>query len=209
MNFLAHGWLARGGSDDFLYGNLIADGVKGVDLDAWGAGVAAGIRHHRRVDAYIDRHPVLLEVKARAPREGRRVAGIALDLMWDHCLARRLTVAERDWLVARCYRLLDARPAPDRLAAMMPALVRQDWLRGYADFRFTCRAVAGLGRRLSGPNRLAALLPWLERDYLALDEAFTRLWPDIEAHLDVPLDPSDTGSVDAQPQAADRIAGRH
>lgn len=61
----------------------------------------------------------------------------------------------------------------------------------------------------SGPNRLAALLPWLERDYLALDEAFTRLWPDIEAHLDVPFDPNDTGSVDAQPQAADRIAGRH
>ncbi|MCK2183138.1 ACP phosphodiesterase [Halomonas getboli] len=209
MNFLAHGWLARGGSDDFLYGSLIADGVKGIDLDAWEPDVAAGIRHHRRVDAFIDRHPVLLEVKARAPRDGRRVAGIALDLMWDHCLARRLTVAERDWLVARCYRLLDDRPAPARLATMMPALVRQDWLRGYADFRFTCRAVAGLGRRLSGPNRLAALLPWLERDYLALDEAFTRLWPDIEARLDVPLEADAPGSVDAQPQAADRIARRH
>ncbi|GEK74128.1 MULTISPECIES: acyl carrier protein phosphodiesterase [Halomonas] len=209
MNFLAHGWLARGGNDDFLYGNLIADGVKGVDLDAWGSGVAAGIRHHRRVDAYIDRHPVLLEVKARAPRDGRRVAGIALDLMWDHCLARRLTVVERDWLVSRCYRLLETRPAPARLATMMPALVRQDWLRGYADFGFTCRAVAGLGRRLSGPNRLAALLPWLERDYLALDEAFTRLWPDLEAHLEVSVEPGVADSVGTQPQAADRIAGRH
>ncbi len=209
MNFLAHGWLARGGSDDFLYGNLIADGVKGTDLDAWEPAVAAGIRHHRRVDAFVDRHPVLLEIKALAPRDGRRVAGIALDLMWDHCLARRLTTAERDWLVSRCYRLLEARPAPARLATMMPALVSQDWLRGYADFRFTCRAVAGLGRRLSGPNRLAALLPWLERDYLALDAAFTRLWPDLEAHLDVPIEMGLPGSVDAQPQAADRIALRH
>jgi acyl carrier protein phosphodiesterase len=34
MNFLAHAWLARKGSDDFLYGNLIADGVKGSDLSA-------------------------------------------------------------------------------------------------------------------------------------------------------------------------------
>jgi acyl carrier protein phosphodiesterase len=209
MNFLAHGWLARGGSDDFLYGNLIADGVKGPDLDAWAPGVAAGIRHHRRVDAFVDRHPVLLEAKALAPRDGRRVAGIALDLMWDHCLARRLTRLERDDMIARCYRLLAARPAPDRLAAMMPALVRQDWLRGYADFRFTCRAVAGLGRRLSGPNRLAALLPWLERDYAVLDAAFARLWTDLEAHLDVPTARPAPASVDPEPQAAQRIALRH
>ncbi|MFG6177255.1 ACP phosphodiesterase [Halomonas sp. THAF12] len=194
MNFLAHGWLARGGSDDFLYGNLIADGVKGADLSAWSTAVAEGIRHHRRVDAFVDGHAVIGEMKDRAPRGGRRVAGIALDLMWDHCLARRLTTAERDWLIPRCYRLLEARPAPARLAAMTPALVSQDWLRGYADFRFTCRAVAGLGRRLSGPNRLAELLPWLERDYTALDEAFERLWPDLEARLGVR-----PGSVDPQP----------
>ncbi len=82
MNFLAHGWLARGGSDDFLYGNLIADGVKGVELDAWGEEVAGGIRHHRRVDAYVDAHPVVREARARAPSPQRRYAGIALDLLW-------------------------------------------------------------------------------------------------------------------------------
>ncbi|MDR5865830.1 acyl carrier protein phosphodiesterase [Halomonas koreensis] len=186
MNFLAHGWLARGGSDDFLYGNLIADGVKGADLSTWAPVVAAGIRHHRRVDAVIDTHPLLLATRARAPRDGRRFAGIALDLMWDHCLARRLAPAERDALVERCYGLLATRPAPARLAGMMPVLVRQDWLRGYADFAFTCRAVAGIGRRLRGPNRLAALLPWLERDYDRLVETFERLWPELEAELAVP-----------------------
>nr|WP_246389788.1 ACP phosphodiesterase [Halomonas cerina] len=184
---MAHAWLARGGSDDFLYGNLIADGVKGADLSAWPAAVAAGIRHHRRVDAFVDAHPVVADALARAPREQRRYAGIALDLVWDHFVARRLELdREESALVKRCYCLLADRPAPDRLAAMMPVLVEQDWLHGYADFAFTCRAVARIGRRLSGPNRLAELVPWLEADYANLAADFRCLWPAVKAALEVP-----------------------
>lgn len=186
MNFLAHGWLARGGGDAFLYGNLIADGVKGRDLSAWPDETAAGIRHHRRVDAFVDGHPVIAEALGRMPRPQRRVAGIALDLIWDHFVARRLSGAERARLTARCYRVLANGPAPGRLVGMVPVLVEQDWLNRYADFAFTCRAIAGIGRRLSGPNRLAELVPWLETDYGRLADDFERLWPAVNAALEVP-----------------------
>lgn len=187
MNFLAHAWLAQGGSDDFLYGNLIADGVKGADLTAWAAEVAAGIRHHRRVDAFVDGHPVVSSVRERAPSPQRRYAGIALDLVWDHFVARDLGLARQESrLVARCYRLLDDRPAPARLAPMMPVLVEQDWLHRYADFAFTCRAIRGIGQRLSGPNRLAELVPWLADDYPRLEADFQRLWPEVRAALEIP-----------------------
>ncbi|WP_089725999.1 acyl carrier protein phosphodiesterase [Modicisalibacter muralis] len=182
MNFLAHAWLARGGNDAFLYGNLIADGVKGPHLSDWPADVARGIRHHRLVDATIDSHPVLLAARARAPREGRRYAGIALDILWDHFIARQHADTA---LVRRCYRVLEAQPAPQRLVSMIPALIDEDWLTGYADFGFTCQAVAGVGQRLSGPNRLAALVPWLEDDYAALERDFHRLWPDLLDQLGV------------------------
>ena len=182
MNFLAHACLAQGGSDAFLFGNLIADGVKGSDLSDWSDAIANGIRHHRRVDATIDTHPEVLAARARAPHGGRRFAGIALDMMWDHFISRDL---DNEALVSRCYHLLETRPAPARLASMVPALVAQDWLRGYADFGFTCNAVAGLGRRLSGPNRLAELVPWLEKDYVILEQSFVRLWPDIYDRLGV------------------------
>lgn len=187
MNFLAHGWLARGGGDDFLYGNLIADGVKGTDLSAWSPETAAGIRHHRRVDAFVDGHPVIAEVLARAPWPQRRFAGIALDLLWDHFAASTLEDEARRRLVARCYRLLATAPAPGRLEGMVPVLVEQDWLNRYADFAFTCRAIAGIGGRLSGPNRLAELVPWLEADYARLADDFERLWPAVNAALEVPL----------------------
>lgn len=180
MNFLAHAWLVSAGSDDFLYGNLIADGVKGQDLSAWPDATAQGIQHHRRVDAWVDRHPNVIGARRRAPAAQRRYAGIALDMAWDHFLARDTAgMVAQEQIVQRCYRLLSARSAPNRLAGMMPLLVQHDWLRGYADFEFTCRAVAGIGRRLSGPNQLAALVPWLRDDYPALEQDFQTLWPEL------------------------------
>nr|WP_298967319.1 ACP phosphodiesterase [uncultured Halomonas sp.] len=184
MNFLAHAWLVSAGSDDFLYGNLIADGVKGRDLSDWPAEIAQGVRHHRRVDAWVDSHPSVANARRRAPVAQRRYAGIALDMLWDHFLARDTAgQADQNAIVERCYRLLSARSAPNRLKTMMPVLVEQDWLRGYADFDFTCRAIAGIGRRLSGPNQLAALVPWLDDDYQALEKDFQTLWPALLAEL--------------------------
>ena len=184
MNFLAHAWLVSAGSDDFLYGNLIADGVKGRDLSDWPAEIAQGVRHHRRVDAWVDRHPSVANARRRAPVAQRRYAGIALDMLWDHFLARDTAgQADQNAIVERCYRLLSARSAPNRLASLLPVLVEQDWLRGYADFDFTCRAIAGIGRRLSGPNQLAALVPWLDDDYQALEKDFQTLWPALLAEL--------------------------
>jgi len=182
VNFLAHGWLARGGTDEFLYGNLVADGVKGADLGDWAPAVAAGIRHHRRVDAWVDQHCVVRESRSRAPSWGRRYAGIALDMVWDHFVARdHLDTA----LIERCYRVLAARTAPARLATMMPLLIEQDWLSRYADLDFTCTAIANLGRRLQGPNRLAELVPWIEADYAGLERDFQALWPALNRELGI------------------------
>ncbi|GGX78661.1 ACP phosphodiesterase [Litchfieldella qijiaojingensis] len=184
MNFLAHAALAHGGSDDFLYGNLIADGVKGPDLSSWAPAVADGIRHHRRVDAFVDTHPIVLQARHRAPAGQRRYAGIALDLLWDHFLASHMqTSLAHQRLVTRCYRLLGERTAPERLAPMMPVLIEEDWLRRYADLAFTCMAVTNVGRRLSGPNRLALLVPWLRADYVRLEEDFQALWEELHERL--------------------------
>ncbi|WP_447928574.1 acyl carrier protein phosphodiesterase [Vreelandella sp. EE27] len=184
MNFLAHAWLARLGEDGFLLGNVIADGIKGSDLSGWPDAVAAGVRHHRRVDAFVDSHDVIKRARQRAPVGQRRVAGIALDILWDHFLARSLIgTPEFDALLERLYALLAREPAPNRLALMMPSLIEHDWLRGYADFGFTCRAIAGLGRRLSGPNRLAEITPWLARDYRWLEDHFHPLWNECAARL--------------------------
>lgn len=187
MNFLAHAWLAHRGSDEFLYGNLIADGVKGGDLSHWPQEVAKGVRHHRRVDAWVDNHPQVVDARQRIPSPQRRYAGIALDIVWDHFLARQQAGrAQHEALIERCYHILKAWPAPNRLAAMVPFLIEDDWLHGYADFEFTCRAIAGVGKRLSGPNRLAELVPWLHEDYHLLETRFQALWAECTSQLSYP-----------------------
>ncbi len=107
MNFLAHAWLARAGSDAFLYGNLIADGVKGSDLSAWPQDVALGIRHHRRVDAFVDAHPTVLSARRRALT--RIVVTLVSRSTWYGTISWhascRCTAANPSWWLAatECY----------------------------------------------------------------------------------------------------------
>lgn len=179
MNFLAHATLARHGSDPWLLGNLVADGIKGRIAPEDRSAFSNGVRFHRRMDALIDRDPLTLSLRAEAPIELRRVTGIALDIVWDHFLAR---LTPDPPLNRRIYRVLEAFecdiPASQR--TMFACLRRQGWLEAYADFDFTCQAVAGVGRRLRGRNLLADLTPWLYERYPTLENAFHALWPRLE-----------------------------
>lgn len=180
MNFIGHALLAAAGSDDFLFGNLVADGIKGARLEALPEPVEQGVRWHRRVDAVIDSAPLVTELVRSMPE--RRVAGIALDIVWDHFLSRdQLSAA----LAERCYRVLGSQALPSANAAMLKHLVRGRWLERYADLDFTLNAIGGVGRRLSGPNRLERLLPWLRLNYAQLEETFQQLWPQLDAELNV------------------------
>lgn len=179
MNFLAHATLAREGSDPWLLGNLVADGVKGrIETDNRSA-LASGVRFHRRMDALIDRDPLTLSLRARAPLALRRVTGIALDIVWDHFLAR---LKPDPTLNRRVYRVLQTFESdiPASQKMMFAHLCRQHWLEAYEDFDFTCQAVAGVGRRLRGRNLLADLTPWLSQHYGLLEESFQTLWPRLE-----------------------------
>lgn len=176
MNFLAHAELARHGSDVFMLGNLVADGIKGPVPSTADTELARGVRFHRKMDALIDQHETTLALKRQAPKAQRRVCGIALDIVWDHFLARR---CHDQTLNQRVYRVLGQHDAliPARQQRMFAHLCREHWLEAYGNFDFTCRAITGVGTRLSGPNRLAELTPWLEREYALLEESFYVIWP--------------------------------
>jgi acyl carrier protein phosphodiesterase len=87
VNFLAHLWLADR-SDTSLAGSVLGDVVRGADLSAYPADIALGVRLHRRVDAATDRHELMRRERAHFADGERRYAGIVLDLVADHALAR-------------------------------------------------------------------------------------------------------------------------
>lgn len=136
VNYLAHLHLSDGTAESML-GNVIADFVKGPEVAALPAAVQRGVRLHRSVDSYTDRHPVVMRSIRRLGGKLGWFAGVVIDIYYDHLLAR-------DWLqfaaeplrsfADRSYRIfadnLGYLSADSR--RQMERLIREDRLVSYA-----------------------------------------------------------------------------
>lgn len=180
MNYLAHLHLG-GDAPAELLGSLYGDFVKGPLAGQWPAAIEAGIALHRRIDAFTDSHPLQAQARARFPAQRRRVAGIFLDLFFDHCLAR-------DWqqysdqplqrFTSRVYGVLAAEAQlPGNLQHIAPRMAAQDWLGSYRDFEVLEQVIAGMSRRLSRPGLLDGGLGDLRGLYEPLSDDFSAFYP--------------------------------
>ena len=68
--------------------NLFGDFVKGNKFDHFPEIVVEGIRLHREIDSFIDNHPTVIDLLHVLYPKLPKVAGIAVDLYFDHILAR-------------------------------------------------------------------------------------------------------------------------
>jgi acyl carrier protein phosphodiesterase len=189
LNYLAHVFLARH-SDDAMLGGLLGDFVFGVAaLDDWPPPVRAEIRMHRRIDRFTDDHPAVVGLRERFPDGRRRYAGIALDVYFDHLLARdwaRWSDVALDEFTARFYRaLLAALPElPPRLQAIAPSIAAHDWLGSYRHRASVDRAVTRIATRLSrNGDKLVACLGDLRAHEAAVETAFAEFFPDLIAYV--------------------------
>lgn len=88
MNFLAHS-LFGFDNPELVVGQFCGDFVRGSDLSSFPAGVEQGIRLHRHLDQFTDKHASLTPVRQSMPDVPRRFAGIVVDVLFDHYLALR------------------------------------------------------------------------------------------------------------------------
>ena len=87
MNHLAHFFLA-GDDADLLVGGLLGDYIKGRLKGEYKAAIEAGIKLHRSIDAFTDKHEVTRLSQSRFAPRFRRVSGIMTDIIYDHFLAK-------------------------------------------------------------------------------------------------------------------------
>ena len=178
MNHLAHALLAAE-SPVLLAGNLAGDFVKGRLDRLPPTPLVAGIRMHRGIDAYTDRHPVWRRSRRRV--EPRRVSGVIVDIAYDHILARnfeRYCEVPLEEFAARTYRiLLDHRPLlPPRLRDVLPRIVAEDWLVSYRWLEGVDRTFARLGRRVAD---LAGGTEQIRARYGSLEADFHEFYPEL------------------------------
>jgi acyl carrier protein phosphodiesterase len=183
MNHLAHVFLA-GRDPDLQLGGLLADFWRGAPDPGWREGVRKGVALHRKIDVYTDSHPIVAGLRERFEPPFRRYAGILLDIYFDHALARRWSdyAGEAvDAVSARALRLVEENrgwlPADLlRFAAYM----RANGLFGaYARRDMIEHVLAGMSRRLSRANPLAAGGAVLWQNAEVLDLGFAEFFPDL------------------------------
>jgi acyl carrier protein phosphodiesterase len=183
MNFLAHLYLS-GENEGIIIGNFIADAVKGNHLGQFPEAVEKGIRIHREIDSYTDKHPVFLESKGRLQGTYHKFSGVIVDLYYDHFLARYWTdYSDHDLrqYVAGSYKLLlrNYGILPARSRRILPYMIAQNWLVGYADFDKLTRVFQGMSRRSRFKSGMENAVTDLKKDYTAYLEEFRNFFPDL------------------------------
>lgn len=188
MNHLAHALLADAGGTEFALGSAMGDFTHGMPDPAWPAERQAGLRFHRVIDGFTDRHPEVVAARELFHPPMRRYAGIMLDIWFDHLLVfgwKRFVAAESlDAFSQRWLDLLDAR------AGDLPASLRAftEWMHAhglpvaYGDEATLTEVFQALSRRLSRPSPIGDALPVLRKQADALQGHFDAFFPDLIAH---------------------------
>ena len=187
MNHLAHFLLAPQTKEATL-GTLLADFHRGDIGRELPDGVAQGIRLHRAIDSETDRDPGLRALKAAFAPRHRRFAGLALDLYFDHCLARdwrqHADIPLEDFIDTIHARLsdgLDEAYVPDRMRGFASAMRDRHWLGSYHAFAGVEAALVRLNyafrRRFRREVDLRPLAGELSRLRASCDATFAELFP--------------------------------
>lgn len=109
MNFLAHLHLADP-EPGLMLGGIVADFARNPEIALLPDDVRCGVRLHRLVDGFTDRHPVVLRSISRISASLGWFAGVVIDVYYDHILARnwlRYSAESLAGFARRSYRVLD------------------------------------------------------------------------------------------------------
>ncbi len=183
MNFLAHVYLS-GNNEQLILGNLIADAVKGKQIDNFSHDIVKGIKLHRLIDSYTDNHIVFKKSTNRLEPIYKKYASVIADIFYDHFLAKnfhkysRISLSQTAHtaynILIRNYDIL-----PPKSKRMLPYMTTQNWLEGYANLTDLQRVFNGMSRRASFISGMENAIFDLKKDYAAYETEFQLFFPDI------------------------------
>ncbi|USD62391.1 DUF479 domain-containing protein [Vibrio sp. SCSIO 43140] len=183
MNFLAHLHIAEHCSSSLL-GNLLGDFVKGDPTKHYQDDIAQGIMLHRFVDSYTDNHLIMKQCKTLFDSDLKRFAPIAMDMFWDHCLAKHWSRFHHQSLTrfvdnAEATIKRTSAPLPDRFVRMSTHMWQGRWLESYQEFDNIKYALERMSLRSMRMAPLAECGEQLEMHYPEFSEFFNQLYPEV------------------------------
>lgn len=186
MNFLAHAFLS-GNDEHLMFGNFIADSVKGQQILKFNAKVQRGIHLHRAIDQFTDSHPTVQEAVRLLQEYFRKYAPVVLDIYFDHFLARnwqKFSDENLNSFVWNVYRtmIFQFDQLPPRSRRILPWMIAQNWLAGYGNYDQLDSVFKGMARRTSFNSGMENAIKVLKTNELVLQQYFHDFFPELELY---------------------------
>lgn len=142
-----------------MLANLYGDFVKGSNLRAYSESVQTGIRLHRSIDNFIDTHPDVLQLKRLLYADLPKVSGVAIDLFFDHLLAKNWSnfheLSLTDFLDRfYVYEAPSTANFSSEFLNFIHAMRTHNWLSHYPTEYGLRKSCEGVSSKISFPNRL-------------------------------------------------------
>lgn len=188
MNYLGHIYFSRNNLQ-LAKANLFGDSVKGTHLEKYPDFIQVGIRLHREIDNYIDHHPKVLELIRTIRPNLPKIAGVAVDLYFDHLLAKNWDswheIPLTDFLgnVHRNLNKIDRDLYPDEFNFFINRLCEMRWMDHYSKEEGLDKMCNGVSRRISFENSLKFGLSVFKQHEDLISETFNEYMRDANEHF--------------------------
>ncbi|MFM7725227.1 MAG: ACP phosphodiesterase [Flavobacteriales bacterium] len=192
MNYLAHSFLSFS-HEPILFGQFIADDIKGSRWREFPAAVQQGILLHRYIDDFTDNHPKVVELrKLLHPRLGK-FSGVALDVLFDHVLCMRWEQYEEtshDVWIGTTYDLLAARGSEmsEKRKFILENMIKYNWMQMYATSEGVATILGQMSRRIPFENPLQLGITAFKEHKTAIISTFDEFFPEIISVTQAKLD---------------------
>lgn len=186
MNYLAHLYLGRK-TPASLVGNLLGDFVKGNEgnlREQFPDAVVEGILMHRKIDSFTDKNKHFLEAKILLSSSMVRYAGIIIDIIFDHFLAKHWSKYEKSPLpefVDHCHQVLTSHPEwhSEALKQRLPLIIRDEVLLSYQNKEGVKTALERISNRAKRPLSLVDAYDDFIRNYEEFEKIFIDFFPEL------------------------------
>ena len=187
MNYLGH-LVLSGNNDELLFGNFIADSIKGNSYLDWPENIQKGILLHRFIDDFTDNNSHYLSGKRRFYKEFPKVGGVINDIIYDYLLwqyelnTQSLNLKNE---ITRYYQVLDGFQSemPSNIRLMYGYMKRDDWLFNYQYEKGIKRALHGIGRRINYSNDLEICFEIVRKNMNIYIEEFNAFFNEIKSAI--------------------------
>ena len=174
--------LLAGDDADRIVGGVLGDFVRGPVDSTWPRALRSGVVLHRRIDSFTDTHVLTLRSRRRFSPKYRRYAGIIIDVLNDHFLARRwadFSHISLPYFLATAYTAVESRLPyfEGRGAKVASSLVEKQWLARAIDANSIPAVLASIGARARRQNPLAQADTEVRKLYADLNADFAEFFP--------------------------------